>query len=122
MMKIFDENPFKAMKKGMDYSELQQRHISNNIANLETPGFKGKRVKFQEALQEIVDTRSTLALSKTNARHMPSLGSTADARTVTLNTIGVDSEMAELAKNNLLYNTYTEILMRKQDMIKTAIR
>ncbi len=122
MMKIFDEKPFRAMKKGMDFSELQQRHISNNVANLETPGFKGKRIKFQEALKEIVDARSSLPLNKTNARHMGAPESSTDARASVLKTLSVDTEMAELAKNNLLYNTYTEILMRKEEMLKTAIK
>ena len=47
---LFNSPDFKVMQKSMDMLWLKQRVISNNIANIETPGYKAKAVSFRNVL------------------------------------------------------------------------
>lgn len=42
---------FSLLQKSLDAVWLRQRVISNNIANIDTPGFKSQDVKFEELLK-----------------------------------------------------------------------
>lgn len=43
------------MQKSLDALWLKQKVISNNIANIDTPGFKSKSVKFEEYISNNTD-------------------------------------------------------------------
>ncbi|MGL5978955.1 MAG: flagellar basal body rod protein FlgB [Erysipelotrichaceae bacterium] len=47
---MFDSKSMKIMESGLDALWVRQKAISNNIANYETPGYKAKRVSFEEIL------------------------------------------------------------------------
>lgn len=46
----FDSMTAQAMQKSLDAIWLKTKVISNNIANVETPGYKAKEVSFKEIL------------------------------------------------------------------------
>lgn len=48
---LFDGMEFKAMQSSLDALWLKQKVISNNLANIETPGFKASKVSFEDALE-----------------------------------------------------------------------
>lgn len=47
---IFDTRSTQAAQAGLDSLWLQTKVIANNIANMETPGFKAERVSFSQVL------------------------------------------------------------------------
>lgn len=122
MLKIFSSPAFQLMKKGLDYTHRQHELIANNVANIETPGYKGKRLKFQEALDEVAGKTEGLALTTTNARHINKVSTPEMPRTATLKQVNIDTEMTELAKNTIQYNTFAEIINRKESGLKALIR
>ncbi|RYD03070.1 hypothetical protein N752_21915 [Desulforamulus aquiferis] len=42
-MNIFDGPMFNLLKQGLDAGAMRQRVIANNVANINTPGFKNPR-------------------------------------------------------------------------------
>ncbi|MEW4413928.1 flagellar basal body rod protein FlgB [Clostridium sp. AN503] len=50
-MPLFEDAAFRALQGGLDAAWLKQQVTSHNIANVETPGFKAKRVEFSQILQ-----------------------------------------------------------------------
>lgn len=49
---MFDSLSFKAMESSLDALWIKQNLIAHNLANLETPGYKAKTVRFENVLQE----------------------------------------------------------------------
>ena len=46
-MPLFDDRALGALERGMDGMWLKQQIASHNIANVETPGYKAKKVEFR---------------------------------------------------------------------------
>ena len=50
--KLLNTTSIQVIKKLQDYSVLKQKVIANNIANVETPGFKAKDISFKEEFSQ----------------------------------------------------------------------
>jgi flagellar basal-body rod protein FlgB len=65
---VFDSVTFKALHSALDGLAARQRAVANNIANVNTPGYRAQRVSFEDALAKSVAqgdgaTRATTARS-----------------------------------------------------------
>ncbi len=47
---MFDSVTFKALSSALDGLAARQRAVANNIANVNTPGYRAQRVSFEDAL------------------------------------------------------------------------
>jgi flagellar basal-body rod protein FlgB len=115
---------FDNLKKALDYESANQQVISGNMANVDTPGYRQMTLKFEDELQ-LAEGKSGPALNKTDARHLSGLSGTVRGFNVeTKETAGIDmdSEMAKLTKNNLLYEANTRLLTKKILALKAAIK
>jgi len=117
----------------------QQRHtvLASNIANAETPGFIGKDVRFEEALQAAAapPPPQLPPLWRTHPEHLPLVQPQPTIRDVQgtlvitpsndvgrdLNTVSIDQEMAKLATNTFHYNASAEIVSRAFDQLKRTV-
>ena len=54
------------LKKSLDTSWLRNNVYSNNIANVDTPGYKRKRVEFENMLQEVSSNNETMSINSIN--------------------------------------------------------
>jgi len=129
---IFNGKNFQVLTKGLDVSALRHKAISQNIANVNTPGYKIKKVSFEAELQRSLkgyDIKGEL----TNSKHIP-LGRlevsqirpklnfmTNTSYRNDKNNVDIDTEMAKLAKNNLIYQTITESLNREISKTRLVI-
>jgi flagellar basal-body rod protein FlgB len=98
------------LKKGLNASSMRSKAISNNIANINTKGYKKYSVSFEENLQQSIDH---INLKTTESKH---INDGAEAGEVKLqqdlsssmredgNNVDIDNEMANQAANNLMYN------------------
>src|SRR6185295_7519582 len=55
--------------KALDASTLRARTISENLANVQTPGYKRKEVDFEDQLQKAL--KAKLAAAQDQPGHMP---------------------------------------------------
>lgn len=112
------------LEKKLEASALRQKVIANNIANVDTPGFKTSHVEFENILQQAMNNKESPPLRKTDPRHIdPSMKvQTVQARVVIDNTtslrndgnnVDIDKEMADLAKNGIDYQAISQILGQK---------
>lgn len=92
------------IKLMLDVATKRQELIQENLANVNTPGFKSKTLKFDSALQEylVVDREGI------NPRQ--------DGNTVVL-----ELENADARKNALWYRLHLQALAHEARMIRTAI-
>ncbi|MCL2219405.1 MAG: flagellar basal body rod protein FlgB [Chitinispirillia bacterium] len=98
-----------------DAAMLRARVISNNIANVNTPGFTRVDVKFEEELRQALD-RTRIKGTRTDGGHMkigrldlsdvgPKAFRPYDATQPSgVNNVDVDTEMAKLAEAQIMFN------------------
>ena len=104
------------ISKALDGSAKRGELIANNLANVSTPGYKRQDIDFKSALKkEINSSDSKVTLSRTNAKHIPFSKQYSSAQVTENkgnhrndgNSVNIDVEMAELAKNSMYYNVMT---------------
>ncbi|RJQ61754.1 MAG: flagellar basal body rod protein FlgB [Desulfobacteraceae bacterium] len=127
MVDLFDADPaWKVLEKSMDVSARRHRLITNNISNIATVGYTAKDMDFNKALEEALSEPAD-AVHRTHPKHMmQNPPSSAVRRRPGEEESGVepsdiDTEMINLAENNLKYRTSVEMLLRKMNMIRHAI-
>ena len=58
------DNIIALIEAGIKAEGLRQKAIANNVANLETPGYRRIDVKFEEVLAKSLDSSDLVDLSK----------------------------------------------------------
>ncbi|MCY9135272.1 flagellar basal body rod protein FlgB [Bacillus atrophaeus] len=106
---------------------VKQKVITNNIANIDTPNYKAKKVSFQNLLNQ---ESSRLESVKTDYRHVDfsDTGSNdsiiANSNTAYQqngNNVDVDKEMTDLAENQINYQALVERMSGKFNSLKTVL-
>ncbi|MFS8651172.1 MAG: flagellar basal body rod protein FlgB [Caldibacillus sp.] len=117
------------LEKALDYSAVKQNVIAHNIANADTPNYKAKDVQFSAYLHDALEKR--IHAKQTDERHIPFQSRDPQIQITTRknlryhhngNSVDIDYEMAELAKNQIYYQTMTDILSGKLRTLQTVIR
>jgi flagellar basal-body rod protein FlgB len=116
------------IEQGLRYASLRQQAIADNIANVDTPGYKAKDVRFQAEL----DRALQLEAKRTNPNHFPFRSEQNGKIIVTANasisynhnsnSVDIDQEMSKLAENQIYYNALIEQLNGKFNTLKTVIK
>ena len=98
----------------MDLRQQRQEIIASNVANSDTPGYKARRLEFEDALLKAMPPRDALPIARTSGRHMPMpytepVSGTIQAVETAIprgdrNSVNVEQEMARQTANQLLYN------------------
>ena len=118
--------------KILDVSTLKQQVHANNIANVNTPGYKRHFVSFDNALQNAISSNS-IPLKTDNPRQI-SYGS--DWRSIKPtekieyntssrndgNNVDIDYEIAQMTKNTLKYQIVAELTSRLVSRYTTVLR
>ena len=105
--------------KALDASTLRSKTISENLANVQTPGYKRKEVDFEDQLQKAL--KAKLAATQDQNGHLPA-GKGIDLSQIRpvvyepedptlpgeVNNVDVDMEGAKMAENQLYYSFLTK--------------
>lgn len=104
----------------LDLRQRRQEIIAANVANADTPGYKARRLDFEDAMKESMPPMDEMHMSRTNGRHMPSgfsspeMGRIQEVETPIpkgdRNSVDLEQEMARQTANQLLYNYATQSL------------
>lgn len=117
----------------LNYSSQRQVLIADNIANIQTPLYKRKDIKFSNVLNEKTDFQLT-GNSRTHQGHInlesPQSKSqqfqTTYPHTTAKNEIGnnvdIDMEMQNMSINSVFFDTVTTVLNKKLALYKSAIK
>ncbi len=106
--------------------------ISDNIANIDTPGYKRKEVPFEAALQRAIGQGST-RLTTTDSRHIATAGTVSNqlglqaAQQLTSsradgNSVDIDQEMVKLSETQMRYQAASSALSTKISILRNVIR
>lgn len=114
----------------------RQQMASTNLANMNTPGFRAKHLRFEEVLaQHLTSAPGELEAARTNVGHIPTKDpNRAFERANNAieyspygwdenddDILDIDKEMTLLTKNQLIYNTTVQMLAKSFEGLKSAM-
>jgi flagellar basal-body rod protein FlgB len=120
------------LQQSLDGLSMRQRATANNIANVDTPGYKAQQVSFEGHLAQAVDRQLTaqqnLNMVATNPAHL-SVGPRQLEQLQPVvhdldgmsyrndgNSVDIEREMALLAETQLRYSTLSSLMSRRLAM------
>jgi flagellar basal-body rod protein FlgB len=115
---------YHVVEQALDVAKRRHRVVANNIANVNTQGYKTKELPFEQALSKAIGQSRSVAVERTHPRHFPAQrggGSDYDLSEASYSGVDIDKEMSKLAENNLKYQSGIELLLRKFSMLKHTI-
>lgn len=127
---FFNNAHIDMLKKALDVYAKRHEVTVQNVANVETGGYRAQKVKFEEMLSS---EQMRLRGYTTHPDHMP-IGArdagdvreeVVDARNDFdngVNDVDIDGEMTTLATNDLSYRLATRLLSGRYNTLRGAIR
>jgi flagellar basal-body rod protein FlgB len=121
-----------ALSTALNMRLLRHNLTSTNIANAETPGFKAKKLDFEDALARAVDIDGLKSMSTSNENHFnigngpisslaPEIYDDPDgALNNDNNSVDMEKEMANMAENNIMYRAALQLINKKLAALKYA--
>lgn len=128
-----NDKTLKALTTAINFREMRQELISSNVANANTPGFKAKKMDFEEALARALDVDGQMHMNVKDGRHYnvgnggfnnlePEIYDNPNGVvSENGNTVDVEAEMAQMAENKLMYDALVQLINKKMGMMKYAI-
>ncbi len=120
-MKSIFEGHIELASQVMDWRLQRQNVVSGNLANIGNPGYKARRLEFEEQLQQAMGHAGQGTMTATDPGHLPQknplpgaeLGRELEIRVVQgEDSVDLDREMAVQAKNSLNYSVLALILQK----------
>ncbi len=128
-----NDKTLQALTTALNFREMRQELITSNVANANTPGFKAKKLDFEEALARALDVDGNMKMNATDGRHY-NVGSGGfnnlepeiydnpnGVVSENGNTVDVEAEMATMAENKLMYDALVQLINKKMGIMKYAI-
>ena len=131
-MDISDARITALVEKAMDLRSQRQSLLASNLANVNTPGYRRKDISFEEKLRSAMNMSGT-SVARTRENHLgggqnlvsvvPDL--VVPARTAInndLNSVDMESELAKMGRNRLLYEVLIQAMTKKMQLLEYTIR
>ncbi len=118
------DKSFGILHKILQATGARQKVLASNVANAETPGYKGRDIKFGKFLGK------EMKLITTKPEHVSNAGNNGVNGKVVVNgnpswgdgnNVELNAEVAKMQENSLTHNAALKILGTKIKMFKTAI-
>jgi flagellar basal-body rod protein FlgB len=121
------------LNKGLDAASDRNRVIADNIANVNTPGFKRREVIFEENIKKVLEkNKINVKLRLNDYRHMQIKGKNIqiepEIRTLNdlnyrndENNVDIDVETAKMSKNKIFYDALGQSMSNEIRLLRMAI-
>ncbi|GFP77100.1 flagellar basal body rod protein FlgB [Clostridium fungisolvens] len=119
-----DNYTYNLIKRGLDVSSLRSKVIANNMANINTAGYKRSTVSFEDTLKDASSDIENTGYTNVdeNSFGQVKLGKdTSSSMRTDGNNVDLESEKVNQAANTLLYNALITQANNKLSMTKYVI-
>ena len=111
-----------ALSAGIKFREMRQELISSNIANAEVPGYKAKRIDFEEALARALDVDGHLTMNMEDKKHFnvgnggfnnlkPDVYEDPNGLVNEIgNTVDTEAEMVRMTENKIMHDALVQLM------------
>jgi len=132
---LFDKTT-KGIEGAVYYAGIRHKVIANNIANMDTPGYKALDISFRDQLEYLLETEENGISASRVVRDLSSTGTVSPPPPTVMfapdinslwprmdrNTVNIDQELTKLSQNAILHNTCLQLLKSKFGILKSVIR
>lgn len=110
------------LSKTLDAAAARQKTIANNIANVETPGYKRQYVSFEEELRLVLERKNGHSIREGLRDLAPGVHTdVVSPSKPDGNNVNIDAEISNLAKVSLKYKAAATLLEDKIGMLRSAV-
>jgi len=102
----------------LDVASLRHRTVAQNVANVNSPGYRQLEVSFEDAFSRQLSRDELSSALKVKTQVIEGTGGTERADG---NNVDIDLEMGRLNKNTVLYRAFSQILAARLALLRTAI-
>lgn len=131
-MNIFQNTSINALQYGLNVSSAKNNIIAENIANVDTPGFKAKKIDFDDAMSDYFYGGKNMPLKVTDGQHIQAEDSSLDIFSHARfqnnpslrndgNDVNLDFEMSQMSENSIDYTMFSQITSMEFMKLKSAI-
>lgn len=106
------------LEAAMKGTNLRRAIIANNIANVDTPGYRRKDVEFKESLAKAMASGKEVKPADIAMKIFQSNKISPDS---TGNDVDLETEFGELIKSDTMYKAYVRILSKMYKQMEMAI-
>lgn len=106
------------LEHGLKAEALRQRAVANNVANLQTPGYRRLDVRFEQLLAKAIESGGEFDLEELEAELYQPKNTAVKPDG---NDVNLEVEIGELVKNTLREKAFVRILNKKYSQIDEAI-
>ncbi len=129
---LFRRTEIPNLSRGLDVYALRQKAISGNIANVQTPGYRRKEVKFEEKLQNAL--KKKIAGVRTHRNHLPvGRGRIEDISPQVVedssknlasgvNNVDIEREMVDQVKNEIRFLLGSRLINKNFAALRASIK
>ncbi len=118
--------------KVMDLRLQRQNVVMSNLANMEIPSYKARRLEFESQLQDALGLDAKGKMTRTSSEHMPAafhantfhgeLDEKWKPQAVAgVDAVDLDKEMTVMAKNTMMYNALSDLTKKSFEGIQKVI-
>jgi flagellar basal-body rod protein FlgB len=107
------------IEAGIRAEGFRQKAIANNVANLETPGYRRVDVKFEELMAKSMDSSGKVDLNELEPQVYQPKQTPVKSNG---NDVSLENEVGAMIKNSLRYKTYIRLLNKKYRQMELAIQ
>jgi flagellar basal-body rod protein FlgB len=113
---VFDDVSTSSLKVSVAGLAARQTAIADNIANIETPGYQARKVKFEEALS------SAVAHGRSPSTVQPSVQNSLEPTRLNGSNVNLDQETLSHIDTTMRYQLSIRALDGKYSLIRDAIK
>jgi flagellar basal-body rod protein FlgB len=113
---VFDDQSSASLRVAAAGLAARQSAIANNIANIETPGYKARKVEFEEALH------SAVAQGESPAEVTPSTLASLEPTRLNGSNVNLDEETLSHIDTTMRYQLTLRAMDSKYGMLRDAIK
>ncbi|WP_229067926.1 flagellar basal body rod protein FlgB [Actinoplanes sp. DH11] len=113
---MFDDRSYSALRVAASGLAARQTAIANNIANIETPGYRARKVKFEEALKGAMDNGESPSGVK------PSVLTSLEPTRLNGNNVNLDEETLSHVDTTMRYSLALRALDGRYSLLREAIK
>lgn len=106
------------LTKLLDVAHLRHRVLTQNLANVNTPGYHQREVSFDDAFTRALGKRGEAGALRIEPKIVEAQGNVARQDG---NTVDLDKEIGSLNKNTLLFSSAMQMLVSRIAMMRSAI-
>ncbi len=112
---MFDDVASVTMRSALDGLATRQRVIADNIANVQTPGFRAGRVSFEASLRQASDAGDPAGASIATARSL-------EPTRLDGNNVNLDTETLNSVDTNLRYQLMLKAVDHDFAVLRSSMR